>query len=170
MPTTYEPITRTTLATASGEVVISNIPSTYTDLVLVINAGASSAGSGTYMRFNTDTSPSNTNYSGTHIVGTGSSTISNKYLDFNAILPSWYVSEGASIASTTIAHIMDYSNTTTFKTIISRGNRATSDTDPGTVAVASVWRNTSAINIIQLTLSNNYSVGSTFTLYGILKA
>jgi hypothetical protein len=164
MTATYEKIATTTLGSATGSVSFSSISSAYTDLVLILNVGATTAGSGMRLRFNSDTG---NNYSGTNLVGTGSSAISNKYTSFDAVLPDWYVSTGASIAQVSVINIMNYSNTTTYKTVLSRSGRATSDTDPGTVAVASVWRNTNAISSIQLSLSTNYSAGSTFTLYGI---
>jgi hypothetical protein len=164
MTATYEKIETTTLGSATGTVTFSSIPATYTDLVLILNLGATTEGSGMRLRFNSDTG---NNYSGTNLVGTGSNVISNKYPNFDAVLPDWYVSTGASIAQVEVINIMNYSNTTTYKTILSRAGRATSETDPGTVAVVSLWRNTNAISSIQLSLANNYSAGSTFTLYGI---
>jgi hypothetical protein len=63
---------------------------------------------------------------------------------------------------------MNYSNTTTYKTIISRGD------NPGflVIALANLWRSTSAINIITMVseTGNNFVTGSTFTLYGITAA
>lgn len=170
MAITYEPLTTITLTSNTDTVSIGSIPQTYTDLILIINAGAITAGSGIYMRFNTDTSPSGTNYSVTNLIGNGSTARSFRAEPFNAILPAWFVGVGASIDYINTINIMNYSNTTTFKTVLSRGSRITSETDPGAVACVNLWRDTSAINAIQLTLANTFKTGSTFTLYGILKA
>jgi hypothetical protein len=63
---------------------------------------------------------------------------------------------------------MNYSNTTTNKTILSRINNA----ENSTVARVTLWRNTAAISTIFLTEGNgaNFIAGSTFTLYGIKAA
>ena len=67
-----------------------------------------------------------------------------------------------------IANIFNYSNTTTFKTILSRSGNA----GASTTAAVSLRRDTSAITTISfdLTGASTYSVGSTFTLYGIKAA
>jgi hypothetical protein len=63
---------------------------------------------------------------------------------------------------------MNYSNTTTNKTVISRTN-VTSGSFPGTETMVNLWRSTSAINVIELRQSGSgqYLSGTTFTLYGI---
>ena len=65
---------------------------------------------------------------------------------------------------------MNYSNTTTNKTVLARGNRASS----GVVAQVGMWGNTSAITSITIdnvdSASANFVAGSTFTLYGIKAA
>jgi hypothetical protein len=66
-----------------------------------------------------------------------------------------------------ITHFNNYSNATTYKTILSRGNNASSSV----TAYSALWRSTSAINEIKVfTLSGNLRAGSTFTLYGIAAA
>jgi hypothetical protein len=62
---------------------------------------------------------------------------------------------------------MNYSNTTTYKTLISRASRISL----GTETLTSTWRSTAAINRIDVKPSDStFAAGSTFTLYGILKA
>jgi hypothetical protein len=62
---------------------------------------------------------------------------------------------------------MNYSNTTTFKTMLNRSNVPST----GTGATVGLWRNTAAISSLTITSeSGNLQSGSTFTLYGILKA
>jgi hypothetical protein len=60
--------------------------------------------------------------------------------------------------------IQNYSNTTTNKTALIRDNFATY----GTFARVALWRSTSAITSITLTMSSStFATGSQFTLYGI---
>jgi hypothetical protein len=66
---------------------------------------------------------------------------------------------------------MNYSNATTFKTVLSRGNRASAET----AADVNLYRSTSALTRIDLAMggsfpTNNFATGSTFTLYGIAAA
>ena len=165
MPATYEPITTTTLSTATASVTFSSISGSYTDLVLVINAGASAL-EDIGCRLNSDTG---SNYSTTIFAGNGSSpstgrisNATNIGLTSNAYLPT-------SVSSAHIVHFMNYSNSTTYKTVLCRGASASS----GTEAIVGLWRNTSAITTIYLYGRNsgyNFLSGSTFTLYGIKAA
>jgi len=63
---------------------------------------------------------------------------------------------------------MNYANTTTYKTSLTRGNIAT----VATLATVGMWRSTSAITSIKIERdgSNLLAAGSTFTLYGIAAA
>jgi hypothetical protein len=62
---------------------------------------------------------------------------------------------------------MNYSNATTYKTWLSRANRPSAGLD----AIVGLWRSTAAITSITLSvISDTYSVGSTFSLYGIANA
>jgi hemolysin activation/secretion protein len=63
---------------------------------------------------------------------------------------------------------MNYSNTTTNKTFLMRTNTANANTSLS----ASLWRSTAAITSISLGVefTQNFVVGSTFNLYGILGA
>jgi hypothetical protein len=63
---------------------------------------------------------------------------------------------------------MNYANTTTYKTAISRGSESVN----GVMAIVVLWRKTpEAITSILLKPSTgNFDIGSTFTLYGIKAA
>lgn len=119
------------------------------------------------MRVNNNAS---TIYSRTRIEGNGSSASSSR----NTSQTGFYAGqvEGANtdsgIFSTQIIQLMNYSNTTTFKTFLSRNN---TPTDLVT-AVVGLWQNTSAINRIDLLNADgsNWISGSTATLYGIKSA
>jgi hypothetical protein len=112
-----------------------------------------------YMRFNGDTG---SNYSITYLTGNGSSAssgrASNQTTMDTAYLPS------NSTLGTIIYNINDYSNATTYKTLLSRSNQA----DSGVFAYVGLWRSTAAINSINIVGgTNNILAGSTFKLYGI---
>lgn len=160
---TYEPIATTTLANSTtAEVTFSSIPSTYTDLVLVI-AGKQQVATTVKLVFNGDTG---TNYSYTRLSGNGSSAASERYSDQNNVPIAYGGTEWYNI----ITPIMNYSNTTTYKTLLSRSNPPTQFT----FAYVGLWRSTSAINSIKVTTDNlsltYFTSGSMLTLYGIAAA
>ena len=161
---TYESIATTTLSSSSASVTFSSISGSYTDLIAIFNGGSTSAGMDIRCRFNGD---SGSNYSFTFVTGNGSTASSNRAtsqtfmpLDYNGYLNN-------SIQTVSIINLMNYSNSTTYKTTISRFNT----TSYGTDAAAGLWRSTSAITSIEFFPSaNSFLTGSTFTLYGITAA
>ena len=161
MAATYTPIASITLGAAAPSVTFSSIPQTYTDLVLVTNTISPSDGSAITLQFNSDTA---TNYSTTFVYGNGTSAISARTTSSTSI----YVGRSFTEFSPGITNIMNYSNSTTNKTVLSRGNAAGSLT----ILYAGLWRSTSAVTSINLSNqgSVNFSIGSTFNLYGILGA
>ena len=165
MATTYEPIATNTLTSTSTSVSFTSIPGTYTDLICIIS-GRSSSGTNYYQfKFNSDTG---SNYSRTAITGTGSSATSERYSNETVAYPIITpIPTGTSEFDTSIIHIFNYSNTTTNKTFIGRGNNAASNVS----ATVGLWRSTSAITQIDITpFTSTFASGSTFTLYGIKAA
>ena len=157
---TYTPIATTTLGSSAASYTFSSIPSTYTDLVLVIN-GTAASGANMLIQFNSDTA---TNYSATRLIGDGSTAQSDR-ITSNANL---YVGGMGTDNSTNIVNIQNYANTTTYKTTLSRA----SATGIWTAEMVSLWRSTSAINSVKVYLASsvNFNTGTTFTLYGIQAA
>lgn len=164
MPTmTYEPIATQTLGSAAASVTFSSIPSTYTDLVIICNFGASSAGQDFTFRYNGDTG---SNYSDTRVYGNGTSAVSNSNTSTTRIQVD-SVGVSTSLQVVDIIQVMNYSNTTTYKTCLIR----VADAAKSTEATVGLWRSTAAINQIDLAMtSGNLLSGSTFTLYGIKAA
>lgn len=157
---TYTPITTTTVSgSAVANVTWSSISSAYTDLIIVTNLLTTSGGNGVGIQFNGDTG---SNYSFTYMYGNGSSAASGRASSQTNGQIDRTAANGAGIT-----HIMNYSNTTTYKTFVSRGN-----TGGEVFAWVNLWRSTSAINSIKLFCNDgsNFSVGSQLTLYGILAA
>lgn len=163
MASTYTPIATTTLGSAQASVTFNSF-SGYTDLVLVISA-AGTAGADIRLQFNSDTG---TNYSRTYLSGSGSSAVSGRATSASSAGITAYGTLTATLGGTNnITHIMNYSNSTTYKTALSRSN----DAGAGTDAIVSMWRNTAAITSFLVSASTgNFSTGSTFTLYGIKAA
>jgi hypothetical protein len=158
MPATYEPIATVTLGSASASYTFSSIPQTYTDLVLIIN-GQASAEASDIMRFNSD---SGSNYSYAVLDGNpGSGSGANQ--------TSCYLGNTWTAQYMKVINIFNYSNSTTYKTVISRSNY-----QGGTYAVSawvSLWRNTNAItSLVVGPNSGTMSTGLTLTLYGIKSA
>lgn len=161
---TYTPIATTTLASATSTVTFSSISGSYTDLVFIFS-GNTSAIANSFMRFNSD---SGTNYSMTWMAGDGTSALSGRETTKTRLLIDVYGYANPSNITNKVMSIQNYSNATTYKTVLGRANNSAVGTD----ALVGLWRSTSAITQIDiLTLSaTTFSVGSTFTLYGIAAA
>lgn len=162
---TYEPIATTTLGSATATITFSSISQSYTDLIIITNTGNGSADSAINVQVGNGSADTGSNYSTSFLYGNGSTAISGRTTNATQMLASRTVSPLITNGSI-IFH--NYSNTTTYKTMLSRGNATTELV----VFYAGLWRSTSAINYIKLTDQNghNFSIGSTFTLYGIAKA
>ena len=157
MASTYEKIATTTTGGGETTVTLSSIPATYTDLVLVVG-GSNSANTDLRMRYNGDTG---SNYSVTAVYGDGSSAASLR----ESNQTSFYGAFAAN--SNVITNIQNYSNTTTYKTAITRTNL------PGAYvfSIVQLWRSTAAINSVTLFVTTgSYNAGVVFTLYGIKAA
>lgn len=164
MAVTYTQLGTTTLGSNQTVITFSSIPSTYTDLVIVSNFGMSSA-QYPFIRFNSD---SGSNYSTTDIYGNGSTALSSRESNGSKIWLNLDIPSSTTLASNFVANIQNYSNSSTYKTVIARGNVAAN----GTSEIVGTWRNTSAITTITLHafgggVAYDYITGSTFTLYGI---
>ena len=161
MPT-YTPLQSIVLTSSASTVTFSNIPQIYQDLVVVSQGQITTGVQNMLLRVNGDTG---SNYSYTLLTGNGSSaasargtSTSNGVADSNGYL-------NATNFNLATLHFMNYSNTTTYKTILSRSNSASTGTD----AIANLWRSTAAITSISVYPANSasFAAGSTFDLYGI---
>jgi hypothetical protein len=165
MATTYEPIATTTGTGASGTISFTSIPSTYTDLVLVFEGVATSGGTaGLDIIFNNVTTGNL--YSNTRVQGNGTAATSTRNSSGNTGTIGYISSSNRSMS---IINIMNYANTTTFKTAITR--TMTMDATDGRVgAYVNLFQSTSAITRVDLTATPNFATTSVFTLYGIKAA
>jgi len=164
MALTYEPISTQTLGSSVSSVTFSSIPSTYTDLVIIVNRITNQLDN-LYAQFNGDTG---TNYSYTNVWGNGSSTGSSRGSNTATAYLDYYAASEPGFPNPVIINIQNYANTTTYKTVLARGSNSARGVDASVV----LWRNTSAINSI--VFKNNgggtFSSGSMFTIYGVKAA
>jgi len=168
MAKTYEPIATQTLGSAAASVTFSSIPSTYTDLVLVIAGTVSVNGESIVAQYNGDTA---TNYSYTFLYGNGTSALSSRQSTKTAVGVSWNVGFSSTEQCNATMQIQNYSNATTYKTSLTRGNNTSGSSLPGTEASVGLWRSTAAITSLLIKPgSGNLSTGFTLTLYGIKAA
>jgi hypothetical protein len=160
---TYTPIATTTLGSATLTVTFSSISGSYTDLVLIIGGKNASSDQGIVTQVGNGSIDTGSNYSTTYLIGDGTSATSGRASSATSIIAG----RMDNVASTSIINYMNYSNTTTYKTVLGRGN-------DGTLVIQHVglWRNTAAINTINVfNLSSvNFATGTVLTLYGIAAA
>jgi len=159
---TYTPIATTTLS-STASYTFSSIPSTYTDLILVLGSVTFSSGGNPQIQYNGDTA---TNYSNTDLYGNGTSAGSTRNTSNNYINVGFSATNGSSTEpSTIIVQVMNYANATTYKTLLGRGNRAGGETQTN----VGLWRSTSAITSLTVKVASGSMTG-TATLYGIASA
>jgi len=163
---TYTPLATQTMTTATASVTFSSISGAYTDLVIVVN-GAFSAAETIGIQFNTDTT---SNYSSTILAGDGSSASSGRNTSQTGLTVGTNGYYTTTLISNSIIQVMNYANTTTLKTVLSRSNNASIGVD----AIVGLWRKApEAINSIKLYgfySAATFSTGSSMTLYGIAAA
>jgi hypothetical protein len=166
MPTaTYTPIDSQTLS-SPAVVAFTSIPATYTDLVLIITP-LSTNNRDVILRFNSDTA---NNYSVITLsgYGGGSPAFTSVRTSNQGFLYADYYAPSNTTLSLRQINIMNYANTAIEKTILMKSHNANVYPSGGTEMLVGSWRNTAAINRIDVTLGgDNFLAGSVFTLYGI---
>jgi hypothetical protein len=168
---TYTQIASTTLGSNASSVTFSSIPGTYTDLVLVVSAADTAAG-GQQISFRLN-SNATAIYSFTTVSGNGTSAVSNRETTaagrtYGTI--AWNTATNTTLGtSNAIANFMNYSNSTTYKTVLSRGNNTTFGTDAD-VALCQLTAAVTSIDLYSANSGRQFLAGSTFNLYGITAA
>lgn len=164
----YVALASTTLTSTANSVTFSSIPSTYTDLVIVgVGQGYTSSSYGQLqLFFNGDTG---TNYSQTRVQEFGGTASSNAQTGWANGFPTSWLDWGVpnQHVGMSIINVMNYANTTTYKTVLSRGFT------PGFKTELSVllWRNTAAITTINVAVNDTpMNISTIFSLYGIKAA
>lgn len=161
---TYTPISRIAVTSSVSILTFSSIPSTYTDLRLVLLTKGSSAGT-LYFKIN---STAGTAYSNTRINGDGTTASSERTssyprMDINGTDANERTNSLATV------DFMSYSGTT-LKTMLIRESHMETSLGYSHFSTG-LWNNTSAISQIDLYIDGqNFVSGTTATLYGITAA
>lgn len=169
MAVTYEPIASQTLGSTVNSATFSNIPGTYTDLVLRMALKSSGAATitGPTLRVNSD---SGSNYSFTVLSGNGSSASSNRVGGTNGDRLRFGEVIETDNFSPCVVHFFSYANTNVYKTLLCES--AAPSLSVG--RIVGLWRSTSAITSITVYSTDNGAddlvSGSTLSLYGIKAA
>jgi hypothetical protein len=173
VPNSYESIATTTVGSGgAASVTFSSIPSTYQHLQIRLIARSDRNQIDTLtdyleMNFNSDTGA---NYAYHQLLGDGSTASSNAGTSDNYIIVSRIstTTAGASMFGGIVIDILDYANTSKYKTTRSLGG--TDQNGSGRIYFNSgLWQSTAATSTIRLkpSSSNNFLQYSQIALYGI---
>jgi hypothetical protein len=164
MPTpTYTALATITLGSAAASITFGSIPANYRDLVISVSGSLAANGHPSY-RFNADTG---SNYS--HIMaqgGAGYGTFSASRTGTNL---GMYEPQNldANVVFNFSLNLMDYSATDKHKSGLMRINGVVGGS--GVVAMtAGRWANTAAVTSVTVLATQNYNIGTTFSLYGVI--
>jgi hypothetical protein len=163
------PIAQVTSSGSTSQLFFDNIPQTFQDLVLIgsTRTAAAVTVASVYILINNNQA---TNRSVTVLSGNGSAASSSRFSGstfmFSATLPG--ASSTAGIFNAFNAHILNYTNTTTFKTVLTR-NASDLNGSGVTELTANLLQSTAAVTSVNVINDgfNNFAAGSTVTLYGI---
>lgn len=172
MPQTYETIATTTLGSSANSFTFSGIPSTYTDLRIVIsgiNAGTQSKRIG----FNGDTTVSSTNYGFVRLNSNGSapgSQMTRSGDNYGIRFASDQFGDSTSVPAHSIIDIFSYTSTTWYKEVLFQTFMQYAG--GGYVQrTAGYWNSTAAITSVTfLHATDTWSAGTTATVYGLKAA
>lgn len=157
---------------SAGNISFTNIPSTYQDLLVVLSVKNQSSVGQQNCVFYVNGDNATNKYSVTWLNGDGSSATSSKYTTSTGLFP--YIGTipagSSSIPASFVVHVINYANTSTNKTILSRG-AADANGSGNTTLSAAMYNSTSAIS--QILFGGGGALlgsGTTAALYGIKAA
>jgi hypothetical protein len=167
---TYVLIASNTLSSSAASVTFSSIPGTYTDLVVRISARSTAAD--TDVGFATEFNGSATTvYSRTEVRGNGSAAASS-YGTGDAYIAAGRSIDGDNATASTFSsneiYIPSYTASQNKPVSVINVVEQNSTSNAYIVAIAGLWRDTSAITQVKLTpISGSWKSGSSFFLYGV---
>ena len=162
------------LASAQASITFTSIPSTFTDLYLVLSGRNSTTSDEIFVRFNSD---SGSNYSWRRLQGTGAAALSDSSAGYGGVyLTGFYFTYPATISSFTAntfgsgnLYIPNYASSSA-KSISSDAVNENNATTARQAITAGLWSGTAAISNISIdAVSGNFVQYSSATLYGITK-
>lgn len=144
-----------------------NIPQTYQDLMVVVSSRDTTTGTTTVL-FNYINNDGTSIYSQTWLEGNGSSASSGRNANTAPFGVGVQTASGATtgIFASNVIHILNYANTTTFKTVLWRSAADTNGAGQTRLAVG-LYRSTAAVSQFFLAPAAGFVAGSTATIYGI---
>jgi hypothetical protein len=165
MASTYEPIATTTVSVATSSITFSSIPSTYTDLRIVMSNVTVSAGGNISLKF----SATNGIYSQTNLYGNGSAVTSDRISNFDYFTTTQGLAPSLTVPSFYTFDVFSYAGSTNKTCLMtsSQDRNGSGDIEQN----VGLWRNTAAISSIILSItSGTLLVGTSATIYGIKAA
>lgn len=170
VPPTYEAIATTTLATATASITFSSIPADYTHLQIrgIARSAVASPTDTFRVRFNSDTG---NNYARRLVYGTGVNAVASSSAPGTLMTLGTMIGNTATASTygTSVIDILDYKNTSKYKTLKALNGFEINSTS-GEISLSSgLWMNTNAITSVTLFTdsASNLMQYSSFTLYGI---
>jgi len=168
MPTaTYDKIATTTLSSANATITFSSIAASWTDLRLVFVVSSTSTATNFQVQFNSDTAA---NYSSTYLNGNGTAASSGKNTSATNIQFTDVTATSTTVPQMYTMDIFSYAGST-YKTALGTSSQDYNGSG-SSASIVGLYRSTSAITSITLKTSGapTFSIGTTATIYGILKA
>lgn len=167
---TYVALAKTVLTSDQTDVTFSTIPSTYTDLIILMSARGSDTGNNDRVKITVNAS--GTTYSNVYLYSQGTTITSAMLSGGNTYIQMWGItSDGGTSSTFNNAEIYIPNYTASTNKVISVSAVAENNSTNTNLAgiTAGLWRNTSAITSITLdpVLGTNFVSGSRFDLYGI---
>lgn len=158
---TYESIKTYTFASAGSGFSWTSIPNTYTDLVIV--GYLKNTTGNNYEAYITYNGDSGANYSYTFVQNYNGSLQAGQNVTINQ---TRQFKTGSSSFSAHQQNIFNYANTNVYKTSMGRSGN---DDFNNVILGVGYWKNTAAINRIDLAMESgaNFAIGSRLDLYGI---
>lgn len=151
-------IATTTVGSATSTITFSSIPSTYTDLKIIVSGYSTASGS-----LSITLNGTTTGYSETKMYGEGSITGSNRASNST----EWDFSSTSTTGTLSIIDLFSYSSTSVYKTAIQSQSNDKNGSGESRIGVF-LWRNTAAVTSFTLTTNQQFTTNTTVTVYGIL--
>lgn len=165
MPSTYEKIATTTLGSNTSTVTFTDIPSTYTDLVIIFSGTAATSTDAKIRIGGSNTPDSGASYSRHFMFGYTNAIA----VDTVTGLDGWIFSP-YNVNTNLVMHLNAYTNPNIYKPVLIR-NGAQSSADAITYFAAGIWRDVAVVNCVQfVSPTHNFTTGSVFSIYGIKAA
>jgi hypothetical protein len=164
----YESIATVTLGSSTSSISFSSIPATFKHLQVrgILRSPTGTNVGGGKVTFNSDTTSGN--YTFHRLIGDGSSASSYGQSGIDFILRCALNSTTSGIFGASVVDILDYANTSKYKTTRVLTGADTNDTNGIVGLFSQLWMNTAAITTITITPSEaNFSQYSQLALYGI---